>query len=359
MKDLTLSKPTFIIDKKKSIDKIEAMFKKATRQGVQLRPHFKTHQNYEIGTWFREVGVRAITVSSCEMAEYFAFDGWNDITIAFSVNLNEADKINSLSSRINLNILLEDIEVVTSLEEKLTNKVGVFVEIDTGYKRAGLNPADTETIGQLLKKISTSDKLIFKGFLTFAGHSYFAQGEAEIQRVFNQYMDDMLRLKEKFGRAFLSLKLSAGDTPTCSIVSNFRGVDEIRPGNFIFYDLMQVLIGSCKREQVSAIVACPVVAIHKERQEIIIFGGAVHFSKEMLTTPEKGAFYGDVVELSGKGWKTEETGAYVSWMSQEHGVVKAPASFFERIKVGEFIGVIPVHSCLVANLMKGSTLIIN
>ena len=40
------------------------------------------------------------------MAEYFAENGWNDITIAFPFNLLEIDKINELAGKINLNILI-------------------------------------------------------------------------------------------------------------------------------------------------------------------------------------------------------------------------------------------------------------
>ena len=121
---------------------------------------------------------------------------------------------------------------------------------------------------------------------------------------------------------------------------------------------MQVIIGSCTREEVSAIVACPVVAIHKDRGEVIIFGGAVHFSKEAIYTQGKGDYHGDVVILHDGIWSCEETGAYLSWVTQEHGIVKAPESFINKIKIGDFIGVIPVHSCLAANLMKNSTLIL-
>jgi len=35
----------------------------------------------------------------------------------------------------------------------------------------------------------------------------------------------------------LSLKISYGDTPTCCVSENFPGVDELRPGNFIFFDM--------------------------------------------------------------------------------------------------------------------------
>ena len=57
----------------------------------QYAPHLptfdiSTHQSAKIGEWFKRFGVNAITVSSVQMAEYFAANGWNDITIAISLN---------------------------------------------------------------------------------------------------------------------------------------------------------------------------------------------------------------------------------------------------------------------------------
>lgn len=356
---MNLTRPVFVIDAKIAKANIEKMCIKSSSQGVRLRPHFKTHQNHEVGRWFREYGVTAITVSSIEMAEFFAADGWDDITVAFSVNINEIEKINKLAKTIKLNLLLEDLYVVTYLEEHLEAPVGVYIEIDTGYHRAGLDSKNFEEIGSLLKSITNSKKLECKGFLTFPGHTYTARSEKEIRSIHKAYMSEMTNLRQYFENQYKNLEISVGDTPSCTIVEDFSMVEEIRPGNFVYYDQMQLIIGSCVFSDVATIVACPVVAIHKERQEIIIFAGAVHFSKEQVSTEEKGAYYGDVVELTNNGWTSEKTGSYLSWMTQEHGVVKASKVFLEKVKIGEFIGIIPAHSCLTANLMKKETIIIN
>ena len=70
---------------------------KAHANRLVFRPHFKTHQSHLIGQWFREEGVTKITASSLSMAAYFAEDGWDDITVAFPVNIREMDTINELA----------------------------------------------------------------------------------------------------------------------------------------------------------------------------------------------------------------------------------------------------------------------
>ncbi len=89
--------------------------------------------------------------------------------------------------------------------------------------------------------------------------------------------------------------ISLGDTPGCTIADDFYSVDEIRPGNFVFFDLVQNSIGSAGIDEIAAVLVCPVVAVHKKRNEIIIYGGGVHLSKESLKDDKYGLIYGKAV----------------------------------------------------------------
>lgn len=80
-----IEKPTLILDSAICRANIQRMAERAQRNHVAFRPHCKTHQSSVIGEWFREMGVDKITVSSVEMATYFAENGWKDIIIAFTV----------------------------------------------------------------------------------------------------------------------------------------------------------------------------------------------------------------------------------------------------------------------------------
>ena len=84
-----LERPTLLVNPVIAQQNIAFMAEKARRQGIRFRPHFKTHQSAAVGEWFRQVGVTAITVSSVDMALYFADHGWDDITIAFPVNIRQ------------------------------------------------------------------------------------------------------------------------------------------------------------------------------------------------------------------------------------------------------------------------------
>jgi D-serine deaminase-like pyridoxal phosphate-dependent protein len=344
--------PTLLIDVDKCKRNIHSMAEKARRSNVCFKPHFKTHVSHEIGEWFREEGVDAITVSSLSMACYFADKGWNDILVAFPVNILEAEKINYLAKKIQLSLLVESEETISRLSENLDSPVNVWIKIDFGYHRTGVDYSNISALTSMISAISGSKMMHFEGFLSHSGHSYNARGVKEIMEIHHDTIKKVLLLKSRFISEYPGLKISLGDTPSCSLASDFSMIDEIRPGNFVFYDLMQVYIGSCKPEEVAVAMACPVVAVHPERNEVVIYGGAVHFSKESIKDSSGRLSYGAVVEDHGSGWGDIIENAFLAKLSQEHGVVSVPSELCNRYKPGDIMKILPVHSCLTASAMN-------
>jgi D-serine deaminase-like pyridoxal phosphate-dependent protein len=99
-------------------------------------------------------------------------------------------------------------------------------------------------------------------------------------------------------------------------------------------------------------MACPVVAVHQERNEIVIYGGSVHFASDTVTDKDGITIYGKVVRNDGIGWGKVIEGAYLKKLSQEHGIVSVPGNVINDYKPGDIIRILPVHSCTTANLMK-------
>jgi D-serine deaminase-like pyridoxal phosphate-dependent protein len=350
---LNIEKPTLLLNKQQAIRNIEKMVTKAHSSGVRLRPHFKTHRSAAIGEWFRDFGIEAITVSSVDMALYFAESGWKDITIAFPVNLLQIEKINELARTVKLGLLVEDAAAVRFLDQNLTAEALAWIKVDTGYGRTGIAWDRSDAMCELAQQIEGSDRLLLTGLLTHAGHSYHATSKAEIASIHQESVGRMRQAQAGLVQAGLpTLALSIGDTPTCSIVDHFSGVDEIRPGNFVFYDLMQVEIGSCTAQEIAVAVACPVVAKHAERNEIVLYGGAVHLSKESFVNQDGIQMFGHVSFFENAGWGSPLPDTFVSSLSQEHGIVRTTAEVLSRVHVGDVLAVLPVHSCLLAYLLK-------
>lgn len=338
--------PTVIIDENKCRLNINRMHKKASDSGVLLRPHFKTHQSLKVGSWYRDKGIKSITVSSVSMAEYFASDGWDDILIAFPVNFREIDRIRSLSKKIDLIICIPSKDSARLFADICDFKINVVIKIDTGYGRSGTLWNDKSQLKEIPDILNSNKNINLLGLISHSGDSYNAANRGEIKDIYYRSVEKINKAKEYCNVA--KLTISVGDTPTASIIEKFSGIDESRAGNFIFYDLMQYRLGACSIEDIATAVACPIVDIDRLAGKAVIYGGAVHFSKEYLEIDGK-KVYGQLVKATGSGWEEMDNNIYLSSISQEHGIIKLNDSVDFDYKIGDLVYILPVHSCLTAD----------
>lgn len=340
---MQLTKPTLLVNLEQVERHIFTMVKKAEKSHAKLRPHFKTHQSATIGNLFKKQGITQATVSSVDMAAYFIEHGWDDITIAFPYNPLEAGEISLLAQRCQLNVVIVSLEALEHLTKHVSEPLSFYLKIDVGTHRTGIAPGDMETLKRI-GSCKTHHQL--KGLLCHAGHSYRELNQSDASQIYQKSVADMQAVRKLLNRP--ELLLSYGDTPTCSLLDDFSEVDELRPGNFVFYDVMQHAFGVCSLADIAVCLACPVVAIHPERNEVVVYGGAVHLSKDKTQYPNQ-AVYGQVVAMHPTGWGDEPIG-FVHRLSQEHGIIRMSDKMIKQIHIGDILGILPVHSCLTADL---------
>lgn len=346
MSKLSISKPTLLLNESICKANIKRIANKCRLLGIEFRPHFKTHQSHEIGRWFRAEGVKGITVSSLGMAEYFANDGWTDITVAIPCNIRQLEQINTLASRIDLRVLIDNEQTLDFLNQHLTSNVDVYVEVDCGGNRSGVKADHIDLIEKLAAGISSSDKMRFVGIYSHAGHTYGAKGKLNTLKISDESLRQLSTVFNELKANYNSIGFCYGDTPSCSVRNEFGSATALSPGNFVFYDVMQSEIGSCSIEDIAVSVACPIISIKKERGEVLIYGGAVHLSKDY----DDVYGFGRVVAINDSGWEVIK-GAKVSRLSQEHGVISMTSDQLDKLKVGDVIGILPIHSCLTAEYL--------
>ena len=68
------------------------------------------------------------------MAKYFS-KYWDDITIAFPVNILELDDVIMLQEKIKINLLVDSYEVLEILEKKLRSKINIYLKININIQR--------------------------------------------------------------------------------------------------------------------------------------------------------------------------------------------------------------------------------
>lgn len=362
--------PLFIVDEKVARSNIRRMKVKAARLNLKLRPHFKTHNSADISHWFKEEGIETITVSSSEMAAYFASHGWNDITIAFPVNQHDIHFLDQLAAKISLSLVVADLTTVDLINKTLSHKVSLYIKCDTGYGRAGIKAENIDLFIKIADQISSFGRHHFAGLLLHDGHTYKANGVDEIEAIRRETSRKIGLLRREFSlKGYDNLIVSAGDTPSCTISEQWNEIDEIRPGNYLFYDLQQFSKSICKSSQIAGFCICPVIQIKKEESKVLIHGGAVHFGKDIALINGISVFAAGW-KLKNKGEefageklafikeKTEEKGGnishpndfycFLSSVSQEHGTVEVTGDYINEIEVGDLLLLIPAHSCLTA-----------
>ena len=348
---ISIKTPTLVVDLSKVERNIKRMADKFKQNNILFRPHFKTHQSHFIANMFRTEGINKCTVSSVGMARYFAEDGWDDITIAFPANVLEAIEMNHLAQQIQLSILVDSVEKVRILADKISARIDLFVEIDTGYFRSGILIQKLKEIKNIIQEIERVPQFSFVGFLSHTGNTYTQNSPLEIISLFDISRKKLLELKHHFLNDYPQLILSMGDTPASSLSIEFEGIDEIRPGNFVFFDSMQYLLGSCKLEDIAVVVYCPVVAKYPERNQVVIYAGGVHLSKEKTLWNGR-EVYGFVSIPSQNNFGQILENSYIESLSQEHGMVRIQTPALEKIKLGDIVAVYPIHSCMTVDLNK-------
>ncbi|MDT8401593.1 MAG: alanine racemase, partial [Bacteroidales bacterium] len=333
---------------------IEYMVNKARENDLIFRPHFKTHQSLAVGRWFRQYGVDRITVSSLKMAYYFARDNWKDILVGIAYNPREYGLYEKLAEKCKIRLTIGCPEAARLLAGQCRFQAEVMIKIDTGYNRTGIKWNDSINLNRTIDYLNKNSKIKIRGLMTHDGSTY---GLGSREKITEHYLRSVKRInKSREDSGIRDLIVSVGDTPSASLTESFGNVDELRPGNFVFYDLMQHLNGTCDFNNIAMALICPVIDIRPSSGTIVIHGGAVHFSKESLKVDGK-PVYGMLVPTDSSGWHHPENKMYISSLSQEHGIIECPEQkLVEGLQPGDLLAVIPVHSCLTADCMGSYTL---
>jgi D-serine deaminase-like pyridoxal phosphate-dependent protein len=337
-----ITTPSFLVDRSVLQRNCDRMRAKSRASGVAFRPHVKTHKSVEIGRIQHDGAIGPITVSTMAEAESFARAGFRDITYAVPIAPGKLERASELAARIDrLNILIDSEEALRAIESHHATYgrvFDVFLKVDCGYHRAGVNPDDPDSV-RLAMAMLRSEALRFQGLLTHAGHSYHARDPHEIRRVAAEESGSLTRFRALLGGSENACR-SVGSTPTASVVDRFSECDEVRPGNYVFYDAFQAAIGSCAREDVAVSVLTTVVGSYPERGSLIVDAGALALSKDAgphHIDPEFG--YGVVCDLALRPLPMR-----IVALSQEHGKIESRT----RVPVGTQLRILPNHSCLTA-----------
>lgn len=347
----SITTPAFLVDRNVVQRNCDRMREKALHSGVAFRPHVKTHKSVEVGRMQFGGQVGPITVSTMAEAEFFAEQGFRDITYAVPVAPDKLHRVAALQRKVDRISILLDHEVALRTVESFAaaNDVtfDVWLKVDCGYHRAGVDPADPDSV-RLALAIAQSASLRFQGLLTHAGHSYNVRSREEVARIAAEETAALSRFRALLAPEGWSevVARSIGSTPTTSVVTSFSDCDEVRPGNYVFYDAFQATLGSCTLADCAVSVLATVIGSYPERGNLLIDAGALALSKDLSPDHLDPRFgYGLVCDL-----QLRPLPLRLIALSQEHGKIEADPAAIRQLPVGARVRVVPNHSCLTAAL---------
>jgi len=190
-----------------------------------------------------------------------------------------------------------------------------------------------------------------RGLLSHAGHGYHAASEQELCDVAQREAETLTTLRGKATSSGIALEeISVGATPTLRFSTRQRGLTELRPGNYVYFDRTQVALGAASLDDCALTVLATVVSKHPGR--IILDCGSKTLTNDQARGISKAPGYGAV--LTGPGNDIEsprhvDESLSIERLSEEHATVRVTGS--TSLEPGDRVRVIPNHSCVVSNLV--------
>ena len=336
--------PCIVIDMNKVEFNLKRMADICNTTGCHLRPHAKTHKIPEFAKLQIEYGAIGISVAKLSEAETMANYGIDDIFMAYPlVGESRIQRAISLSRNIHLICSTDCYESACQISQECL-KEGVTLElrleVDTGMHRTGIPYKDAVDEAE---KIASLPGISLQGIFTFRGMIYDEMPDFDHRKCGIQEGEMMSSLAAQIRARKIPLQdVSVGSTPTGEFCATVNGITEIRPGTYIFQDMMQVNTHacSCTVDNVAAIILSQVVSTCKPEVAVIDCG-----CKGISTDVGLGKFPYD---LRGYGTIVGHPELTLSRLSEEHGMLSSDAPI--QLRTGEILKIIPNHICPTVNL---------
>ena len=349
MRITDLLTPCVLVESARLQRNIDRMQGAADSGGRRLRPHIKTHKSVALARRQLAGGAAGICCAKLGEAEVFASEGFEDIRVAFPLNPVNVDRVVALLDHTRLSFIIDHPDVAREWSEALRaarRAVDVLVKVDVGLHRCGIDPhaADAATF---VAEVAALPGFNFRGLLSHAGHAYGAASAAEAAQIARNEADTLTALAGQVRAQGVAVQeISVGATPTARFSAHADGVTELRPGNYVYYDRMQVALGSASWDDCALTVLARVVTTHAP-DRIILDCGSKTLSSDLVRGPGEQPGYG--VVLQGLHISAPDESLLVERLSEEHATVKAAVP--STLRPGDRVRLVPNHSCVVSNLV--------
>jgi D-serine deaminase-like pyridoxal phosphate-dependent protein len=290
-----LSTPAVLIDRPRALRNIARVQTLARGAGAALRPHAKTHKSPVVARWQLEAGAVGICCAKIGEAEVFVDAGIRDIRLPYPASPSNAGRVLALLDRAAISIIVDHPAVARGWSEAMTRAgrtLDVLIKVDVGFHRCGIDPA-ADSVG-FVKAIAALPGLRLRGLLSHAGHGYHAGSEADLEAIASQEVATLAQIQADAARAGIALEeISIGATPTLSFSARQKGITELRPGNYVYFDRTQVALGAASLDDCALTILATVVTKHEGR--VILDCGSKTLTNDQARGITRASGYGAVL----------------------------------------------------------------
>ena len=350
-----LPTPQVLVDRGRAIRNIERVQHLASTAGLRLRPHAKTHKSPLVARWQIERGAVGICCAKLGEAEVFADAGISDIRLPYPVNPSNAARVIALMDRAAISIIVDHLDVARGWSDAMQRAgraLDVLVKVDVGFHRCGIDPIAEGA--RFVETVAAMRGLRLRGLLSHAGHAYNASSEEELCAIAQQEAETLAQLRDAAMRSGITLdEISVGATPPLRFSVRQRGITEVRPGNYVYFDRTQVALGAATLDDCALTVLATVVSKHPGR--IILDCGSKTLTSDQARGITPAAGYGAVLAGDGDTPRRIDEALTIERLSEEHATVRVAGS--TALEPGDRVRVVPNHACTVSNLVDAVRLV--
>ncbi len=330
MKIHDLDTPALVIDLDVMERNLAKMAEYSRAHGLRLRPHTKTHKIPALGARQLAHGAAGLTVAKVSEAEVMLASGVEDLLIAYPIfGAEKMRRLVEVARKTLVTVSVDSVEAARPISEAAKAagiRIGVLAEVDAGLHRVGVQPA---LFIDLLRGLAQLNGIELRGMAFYPGHikSQDAAALAALAALISGLV------AEARAAGFELPIVSGGSTPTEWHSHEVAGMNEIRPGTYVFNDRNTILSGACGWDDCAATIIATVVSTSVPGQ-FVIDGGSKTFSSDRAAAEGFGVFL-------------DAPDALFEKMNEEHGYVKHAG---HTRKVGDRVRILPNHICVAVNL---------
>lgn len=338
-----LPTPITLVDEATLLQNIHEAQAACTQHGKRLVPMTKTHKSSFIAKLQLEAGASGLLAGTILEAERFCLLSPKEITFAYPF-LGRCNLLRMLAvgKQVPITVSIDTLAAAKSYDTFCKEQGVVWpylLLVDIGLGRFGVPPAEA---GAYVSAITEACKnLMFTGIASHPGQVYACTSMEQRDACFREEERLLCAARDAVLNAgFPCTVIASGSTPTLLGEVQSNVINVVRPGNYVFYDVIQTTFG-VPEERCALSVLATILSRKSDHQWIMDAGSK-------CLGLDKGAHGNSAITGYGniKGYPD----LTITSLSEEVGILKSEPAL--PLAVGDRIEIIPNHSCSTANMIS-------